>query len=191
MMPETRTIVAWFIVRSKPQRETYAKQNLEIRGLEVFLPRVLEVDCDGQEFRPRRPSSLFPGYMFVRMSFPVDYYRVIWTPGVRDLVALGSGPIPVAEAVVEGIRCRCDTSGIVRLRPAPWHPGDRVEIPTGPFAGLLATVVTVMPRRRRIKLLIDFLAQQTPVEMPLTALKAPPGGVPRVGSIRPTQQVRH
>jgi transcription antitermination factor NusG len=90
---------------------------------------------------------------------------------VRDLVALGSGPIPVGEAVVESIRCRCDASGVVRLPPVSWSPGDRVEIPRGPFAGLLATVVSVMPRRQRIKLLIDFLAQQTPVEMPLAALK--------------------
>ena len=75
--------------------------------------------------------------------------------------------------MVEGIRCRCDNSGIVRLPPAPWNPGDRVEIPSGPFAGLLATVVAVMPRRRRIKLLIDFLAQQTPVEMPLAGIKPP------------------
>jgi transcriptional antiterminator RfaH len=166
-------IVAWFIARTKPQREAYAQENLELRRLEVFLPRVIEVDFENRSLGRRRPAPLFPAYLFVRMNFPLDYYRVIWTPGVRDLVALGNGPIPVGEAVVEAIRCRCDPNGVVRLPPAPWSPGDRVEIPSGPFAGLLATVVAVMPRRRRIKLLIDFLAQQTPVEMPLAALSAP------------------
>ena len=39
------------------------------------------------------------------------------------------------------------------------------------FAGLLATVETVLPRRRRIKLLIDFLARQTSVDLPLTAIR--------------------
>ena len=34
-----------------------------------------------------------------------------------------------------------------------------MEIPKGPFAGLLATVVTVMPSRRRIKLLKEILPQ--------------------------------
>ena len=166
-------MLAWFIARTKPQREAYAQENLELRRLGVFLPRLIEVDFENREVARRRPAPLFPGYLFVRMNFPLDYYRVIWTPGVRDLVALGSGPIPIAEAVIDGIRCRCDNSGIVRLPPAPWNPGDRVEIPSGPFAGLLATVVAVMPRRRRIKLLIDFLAQQTPVEMPLAGLKPP------------------
>jgi transcriptional antiterminator RfaH len=164
-------IVAWFIARTKAQREVYAQENLEIRRLDVFLPRVIEVDFENRNIPRRRPAPLFPGYLFVKMNFPLDYYRVIWTPGVRDLVALGSGPVPIGDAVVESIRCRCDNSGVVRLPPAPWSPGDRVEIPSGPFAGLLATVVSVMPRRRRVKLLIDFLAQQTPVEMPLTALK--------------------
>jgi transcriptional antiterminator RfaH len=164
-------IVAWFIARTKAQREAYAQENLEIRRLDVFLPRVIEVDFENRNIARRRPAPLFPGYLFIRMNFPLDYYRVIWTPGVRDLVALGSGPVPIGDAVVESIRCRCDNSGVVRLPPAPWSPGDRVEIPSGPFAGLLATVVSVMPRRRRVKLLIDFLAQQTPVEMPLAALR--------------------
>ena len=180
-------ILAWFIARTKAQREAYAQENLEVRRLEVFLPRVIEVDFENREVARRRPAPLFPGYLFVRMNFPFDYYRVIWTPGVRDLVALGSGPIPIGEAVVEGIRGRCDTSGIVRLPPAPWTPGDRVEIPSGPFAGLFATVITVMPRRRRIKLLIDFLAQQTPVEMPLTALKTSPMAAPVTRSIGSAQ----
>jgi transcriptional antiterminator RfaH len=174
------TLTAWFIVRTKPQRETYAQQNLALRRLEVFLPRVIELEYGGAEIPAARPCPLFPGYLFLRMTFPLDYYRVIWTPGVRDFVSLGAGPIPIADDVVAGIRSRCDMSGVVRMSSARWNPGDRLEIPTGPFAGLLATVVTVMPRRRRIKLLIDFLSQQTPVDMPLSVLR--PGRAP---SLRP------
>lgn len=164
--------VAWFIVRTKPQQEGYAKQTLELRRIRVFLPRIIELSYDEAPVERRRAAPLFPGYLFVKMNFPLDYYRVIWSPGVRDLIAMGGGPIPLSDAVVDEIRCRCDTSGIVQIPPAPWSPGDRVQIPAGPFEGLLATVVTVMPRRRRIKLLIDFLAQQTPIEMPLASLKA-------------------
>lgn len=185
MQPDP-SILAWFIVRTKPQRETYAKKNLELRQLRVFLPRVIEFTHEEADLQKRRAAPLFPGYLFVWMQFPLDYYRVIWAPGVRDIVGLGSGPIPISEDAVEAIRCRCDTSGIVRMLAAPWTPGDRVEIPTGPFAGLLATVVTVMPRRKRIKLLIDFLAQQTPVEVPLSLLAPSRAGVPR-----PVTTTRH
>lgn len=184
MQPESSSVLAWFIVRTKPQRESYAKRNLEFRQLKVFLPRVIELGYEDASLSKTRASPLFPGYLFVWMHFPLDYYRVIWAPGVRDIVGLGGGPIPISEDVVQAIRCRCDTSGVVRLLSAPWTPGDRVEIPTGPFAGLLATVVTVMPRRKRIKLLIDFLAQQTPIEMPLSLLKSSKAGVPRVAPTR-------
>lgn len=162
--------LAWFIVRAKAKREAYAKNNLELRHLTVFLPRITELDYDGANISKRAPAPLFPGYLFVRMYLHLDYYRVIWAPGVRDIVSLGNGPVPLPDRAVEEIRARCDTSGIVRVPPASWRPGDRVEIPKGPFAGLLATVVTVMPSRRRIRLLINFLARQTCVEMPLLAL---------------------
>jgi hypothetical protein len=36
-----------------------------------------------------------------------------------------------------------------------------------------------MPQRRRIKLLIDFLARQTSVDLPLTAIKGLPEAPPR------------
>ena len=162
---------AWFIVRAKPKREAYAKSNLELRDIMVFLPRLIELDYGDTEASRRAPTPLFPGYLFVKMRLPLDYYRVIWAPGVRDIVSLGNGPVSVPEQVVEEIRTRCDTSGVVRVPPAPWRPGDQVQIPNGPFAGLLATVVTVMSSRRRIKLLIDFLARQTCLEMPLLALR--------------------
>jgi transcriptional antiterminator RfaH len=180
---QSEHIEAWFIARTKPQRETYATRNLELRHLEVFLPRIIELDYDNRTATQRRPEPLFPGYLFVRMKFPLDYYRVIWSPGIRDLVSLGHGPVPICERVVQEVRYRCDGSGVVRVSPEPWTPGDRVEIQSGPLKGLLATVLTVMPRRRRIKLLIDFLSQQSPVEMPLAALKPShrPGSRPAGG----------
>jgi transcriptional antiterminator RfaH len=175
---------AWFVVRTKTQQEGYAKTSLELRQLRVFLPRIIELSHTGESVSRRRPAPLFPGYLFVRMLFPVDYHRVIWSPGVRDLVSVGTGPVPISEHVIEEIRLRCDASGVVAIAPAPWCPGDRVEIPQGPFAGLLATVVTVMPRRRRIKLLIDFLARQTAIEMPMSSLSLSSAARRRVGFVQ-------
>jgi len=173
------TVDAWFVVRTKTQREAYAQSSLELRQVTVFLPRIVELGYGGEPGRKRRPAPLFPGYLFVRMQFPVDYHRVIWAPGVRDVVSIGTGPVPIHDRVVQEIRSRCDDAGVVSIAPRPWRAGDRVEIPKGPFAGLLATVVTVMPRRRRIKLLVDFLARQTAVEMPISALPLNNGSEPR------------
>jgi transcription antitermination factor NusG len=173
------TVIAWFVVRTKPRQEAQAKSNLELRRVPVFLPHIVELGYGAQEAPSKRPAPLFPGYLFARMAFPIDYHRVIWAPGVRDVICSGANPIPVGDHVIKEIRERCDARGVVRSVPRAWNPGDRVEIPNGPFAGLLATVVTVMTRRRRIKLLIDFLARQTCVEMPVSSLRNGSNVAPR------------
>jgi transcriptional antiterminator RfaH len=177
--------LAWFVARSKPNREDHAQRSLALRGLDVFLPRIVEEDRFASAFPRLQPAPLFPGYLFVRMDLPVDYPRVIWAPGVRELLCLGGGPVPVGDQVIEQIRLRCDARGVVHVQWTPWNRGDRVEIASGPFAGLLATVETVMPQRQRIKLLIDFLARQTSVDMPLASIKgvrAPSGFAKHAGT---------
>jgi len=180
---------AWFVARTKPNREDYAVRTLGLRGVTVFMPRIVEADCYLPAVGFRQPAPLFPGYLFVNVDLETEYHRVIWAPGIRDLVTLGGSPVPVDDLVVEQLRLRCDEQGVVHVSSAPLHRGDRVEIAAGPFAGLLATVETVMPRQRRIRLLIEFLARQTCVDMPLAAVREsrPAWGRPaREGSARAT-----
>jgi transcriptional antiterminator RfaH len=165
---------AWFVARTKHRKEACAERALERRGLTVFLPRIVELRYDQPASVSRRLVPLFPGYLFVRMCFPADYGPVTWAPGVRELVSFGGGPVPVDDGVIDDLVRRCDVAGVVDAAPARWRPGDRVEISVGPFAGQLATVLGVTPSRRRVKLLIAFLARQAPLEVPLAVL--PPSG---------------
>ena len=162
---------AWFVARTKPNREDYAVRTLGLRGVAVFMPRIVEADCYLPAVGFRQPAPLFPGYLFVNVDLAAEYHQVIWAPGVRDLVQLGGVPVPVDDHIIDRIRLRCDADGIVHVSPTPLNRGDRVEIAEGPFAGLLATVETVMPRQRRIRLLIEFLARQTCVDLPLAAVR--------------------
>src|SRR5262249_23062191 len=130
---ETPVIEAWFVARTKPNREDYAQRTLGMRGLGVFLPRIIELDCYVGGVPRQLPAPLFPGYLFVRMNLFVDYQRVIWAPGVRELLCLGDGPVPIDDAVIEQLRLRCDPSGVVYMSAGPWNRGDRVEIADGPF----------------------------------------------------------
>ena len=162
---------AWFVARTKSNREDYAVRTLGLRGVTVFMPRIVEAECYLPAVGFRQPAPLFPGYLFVNVDLASEYHQVIWAPGVRDLVNLGGAPVPVDDLVVDQLRLRCDEQGVVHVSPTPLNRGDRVEIAEGPFAGLLATVETVMPRQRRIKLLVEFLARQTCVDLPLAAVK--------------------
>jgi transcriptional antiterminator RfaH len=146
------------VVRTKARKEGYAVQQLERRGVAVFLPRILEFGRD--EIAP-----LFPGYLFVHVALLEQYYRVIWTPGVRTFVAFGPTPTPVQDSVIRFIAASAGEGGIIRAL-APFKTGDRVQIRSGPLAGLMAVVQRPCSGRGRVQILLDFLRQGATVELP-------------------------
>jgi len=149
----------WYVVRTKTRKEDYAVQQLEQRGVAVFLPRILEI---GRE----EIAALFPGYLFVHIALLEQYYRVVWTPGVRSFVAFGATPTPVQDSVIAFIAASGDEGGIIRPA-APFKSGDRVQIRSGPLAGLVAVVQRPCSERGRVQILLDFLRQGATVELPV------------------------
>ena len=149
----------WYVVRTKARKEDYAVQQLQRRGVATFLPRILEY---GRE----QVAALFPGYLFVHIVLTEQYYGVVWTPGVRSFVAFGAVPTPVQESVIHLIAASADEAGVVHP-VAPFRPGDRVQIRSGPLAGLVAVIQRPCSHRGRVKILLDFLRQGTSVELPV------------------------
>ncbi len=150
----------WYVVRTKSRKEDYAAQQLEGRGVAVFLPRIAEAGRD-------QIAPLFPCYLFVRIALLEQYYRVIWAPGVRGFVAFGAVPAPVPEAAVRLICASAEGDGVIRPRESLLRPGDRVQIKGGPLAGLVAVIEQPCPRRGRVRILLDFLRRGTTVELPV------------------------
>ena len=149
----------WFVVRTKARKEDLAVRQLEQRGVTAFLPRILEYGRD-------QIAPLFPSYLFVRIRLLDQYYRVVWTPGVRTFVAFGRLPTPVAESVIRLIVGSAGEGGIIRPL-ATFKPGDRVQITNGPLAGLMAVVQRPCSGRGRVQILLDFLRQGATVELPV------------------------
>jgi transcription antitermination factor NusG len=149
----------WFVVRTKARKEDYAAQQLERRGVAAFLPRI-------EEYGREQIAPLFPCYLFVRIALAEQYYRVVWTPGVRSFVAFGTVPTPVQESVIYLIASSADESGVIRPS-ARFRPGDRVQIRSGPLAGLIAIIERPCSHRGRVKILLDFLRHGASVELPV------------------------
>src|SRR5258705_219387 len=141
----------WYVVRTKARKEDYAVQQLERRGVTVFLPRILEY---GRE----EIAPLFPGYLFVHIALLEQYYRVVWAPGVRSFVAFGATPTPVQDSVIWFITASAGEGGVIRPL-SPFKAGDRVQIKTGPLAGLVAVVQRPCSQHGRVQILLDFLRQ--------------------------------
>jgi len=148
----------WYVVRSKTRKEDYAVQQLERRGVAVFLPRIVEYNRDDV-------APLFPGYLFVHIVLLEQYYRVVWTPGVRNFVSFGEVPTPVQESAISLIRASA-LDGVIRPF-SPFKAGDRVQIKSGPLAGLVAVIEHPCSGHGRVKILLDFLRQGISAELPV------------------------
>src|SRR5438445_1982798 len=138
----------WYVVRAKARKEDYAVQQLERRGVAVFMPRILEWGRD-------EVAPLFPGYLFVHIVLIEQYYRVVWAPGVRSFVAFGLTPTPVQDSAIRFIAASAGEGGVIRPL-SPFKAGDRVQIKSGPLAGLVAVVQRPCSQQGRVQILLDF-----------------------------------
>lgn len=153
----------WYVVRSKPRREAYAQDQLLRRGVETFLPRILE------SLAPRLEPTvgpLFPGYLFARVDLLSQYNSVIWAPGVRRFVAFGEIPAAVDPAVVSFLRERCGREGVVRV-VRTFQDGDVVRIVRGPLGGLIGVVQGEVSGQARVRILMELLRRRTQVSVPV------------------------
>jgi transcriptional antiterminator RfaH len=157
----------WYVVRSKPRREEYAQDQLLRRGVETFLPRILE---------PLRGNvdpavgPLFPGYLFARIDLLSQYNSVIWAPGVRSFVAFGDVPASVDPAVVEFLQERCGPEGVLRIMPR-FQDGDVVRVTRGPLGGLVGVVQGHVSGQCRVRVLMELLRRRTQVSVPSQLLE--------------------
>ena len=156
----------WYVVRSKPRREEYAQGQLLRRGVETFLPRIVEA------VHEREPviGPLFPGYLFACVDLLAQYNSVIWAPGVRGFVAFGDTPAAVAPEVVDFLQERCGPGGVVRMLPT-FHDGDMVRVIRGPLGGLVGIVQGRVSGQCRVRVLMELLRRRTQVSVPSQLLE--------------------
>ncbi|MEO8604547.1 MAG: transcription termination/antitermination NusG family protein [bacterium] len=157
----------WYVVRSKPRREEYAQNQLLRRGVESFLPRILEAARGRQE---PTVGPLFPGYLFARIDLLTQYNSVIWAPGVRSFVAFGEVPASVDPTVVEFLRTRCGVEGVVRV-VRTFNDGDVVRVTRGPLGGLMGVVDGNVSGEARVRVLMELLRRRTQVSVPSQLLE--------------------
>jgi transcriptional antiterminator RfaH len=158
----------WYVVRSKPRREDYARDQLVRRGVETFLPRIVEPS--GRAAGEPVVGPLFPGYLFARLDLSCQYTRVIWAPGVHSLVSFGDLPCAVDPEVVQFLRERCGSEGVILALPR-FEDGDVVRVRSGPLAGLVGVVQGRVSGRCRVRVLMEILRRRTQVSVPIEMLE--------------------
>lgn len=149
----------WFVAQTHPRKEMLAVEHLARQGFATFFPRFRF-----NQIRRRRSDTVlkpvFPGYLFVAFDLSSPGWTSInSTRGVRRLVGSRLGrPQPVPANAMNLIRKRCRGEIMVELLDQ-LHPGDLVQINTGPLANRIARVER-LEEGERVALLFEIMGTE-------------------------------
>lgn len=156
---------AWYCIHSHPKQEHIAAAHLRgmIEGIDLFCPR-LRIRRRCRRGAVWFVEALFPGYLFARFNPDASMQTVRSVPGVKTIVSFGLVAVTLRDEIIEGLRAGFDHNDLHEV-PDDLRPGDEVTITTGPFLGLQAHVLRLIPAENRVQLLLELLGRTMPVEV--------------------------
>lgn len=154
---------SWYVVQTQPHAEGKAALNLARQGFQVYVPRYLRRRRHARRVDMVR-SPLFPGYLFVAVDIATQRWRAIQsTIGVSRLVCIGERPAEVPQVVIDQLRGRENSDGLVQLdRRSLFAPGDNVRIRDGIFESCLG-LFEGLTGGERVAVLLDLLGRKVRV----------------------------
>ncbi|MFZ7128725.1 MAG: transcription termination/antitermination protein NusG [Desulfobacterales bacterium] len=127
---------AWYVIHTRSRFESVVYDGLTRKAVDTFLPKIPQ----RSKRRDRRvilSIPLFPGYVFVRSDLhPERHLEILKTVGVVRLIGNKNGPVPVPDDTIESLRIMVNAEGNIETGTR-FHPGDRVIVVRGPFAGVI------------------------------------------------------
>lgn len=159
---------AWYAIWTKSRHEQVVKQQLEEKGLEVFLPTFKR----WSRWKDRKKLvvwPLFPGYCFAKFSAE-QRLSVLTCTGAVSIVSFDGAPAPIPESELYGIRQLVESELV--YDPCPLiHEGDRVQVAHGPLKGVVGILVR-KGSNARLVLTVNLIGQGASVEVDAADVKA-------------------
>jgi len=156
----------WYVLHSKPHKEEMLAEQLELRRIETFAPRI-RVQVVNPRARKVRPY--FPGYLFVRADVEkMGLSALQYVPGSAGLITFGGAAASVPDGLIQAIRQRVEEVNNAggELFDAV-RAGEIVLVHSGPFAGYEAIFDVRLPGTERVRVLLKLLQKRNiPVELP-------------------------
>lgn len=152
---------AWYAIWTRSRHEQVVRQQLEQKGIDVFLPTVLK----WSRWKDRKKQvawPLFPGYCFAK--FDADQrVPVLKCTGAVSIVSFNGAPAAIPEEELSGIRQLVESD--LQFDPCPLiHEGDKVEVTHGPLKGVVGRLVR-KGSHARLVLAVDLIGQGVSVEV--------------------------
>jgi transcription antitermination factor NusG len=156
----------WYVLHSKPHKEEMLAEQLGLRRIEIFAPRI-KVQVVNPRARKVRPY--FPGYLFIHSDLEqIGMSALKFVPGSAGLILFGGEPAFVPDGLIQAIRQRVDeiSSAGGELFDV-LKSGETVRVHSGPFAGYEGIFDIRLPGTERVRVLLSLLRnRKVPVELP-------------------------
>lgn len=156
----------WYVLHSKPHKEELLAEQLELRRIETFAPRIRVQVVNP---RSRRVRPYFPGYIFVHVDLEeMGKSALQYVPGAAGLIDFGGEPAFIPDGLIHAIRLRVDeinSAGGELFEVL--KPGETVLVHSGPFAGYEAIFDARLPGKERVRVLLKMLRdRKVLIELP-------------------------
>ncbi len=139
--------------------------------LDVFVPTHDSVSIRAGGKKVQRKKNIFPGYILVQMVVTNEsWYIVRNTPNVTGFLGAGTVPVPVSGEELDKLK------GILTEKSEEYKTdmqiGDYVIVRSGPFEGSEGKIIEVNTGKGYIKMMINLLGRDTPVEIEFASVKS-------------------
>src|SRR4029077_11886554 len=121
-------------------------------------------------------EAMFPGYLFAEFVYSRQHRQVEYSPGIQGVVRFGDQVATLDENTITNLRQKTGEEETVTFNPEI-QVGQSVQIAEGPFQGLEAVVIHLLPAKERIRVLLEFLGR--PLETEVATPKVLPVISPR------------
>jgi transcriptional antiterminator RfaH len=161
----------WNVVQSKPQKEALLCEQLCLRRIETYYPRIRI-----QPVNPRahKIKPYFPGYLFICGDLGHKITSDLhWMPGAIGLVGFGDEPATVPDELIQKIKFKVDSINNVGADVFnELEPGVPIVIRDGPFDGYEAIFDGRLSGTTRVRVLLEVLkGRQFRLELPVEQIE--------------------
>lgn len=158
----------WYVVHTYSGYEKKVKndleQKIENRELQdyifdIVIPVEEKITIKNGKTE-KKFKKVFPGYILIKMIVTEEtWYIVRNTRGVTGFVGAGTTPIPLTTEEIR--KLGFEEADIY----VDYEVGDRVEILTGPFQGIVGVVEEVNLEAQKAKVILEVFNRETTAEV--------------------------
>lgn len=173
-------MVDWYVSRSKPNKEEFVPQQLNLPDITAYYPCVKAEPVNPHS---RKINPYFSGFLFIHAHLDLMGTSVLkWIPGTVGLVSFGNELASMADDLLQAIRDHIDQINKARAHTnQEFMPGNQVQIQWGPFAGYQAIFDSYAPGHKRVHVLLKML-QDRQIKLDLATAEVGHGSMYQSGN---------